>query len=183
MRVPFVLSTILAAGACASQAPEVPTATLAQEQEITGFRIAVVDVCLASAQAGKPVSELATETGPIVAVADARVLAQVKAKPDDRVWSPRDAEAVLIRSNARECEVTTRGPLTRVALDAVGEALSDPHGFVAETRPEPKGSNIYKRYSKKVGAQTLRVTLAGSETGGEAPSSTLVATVTATPPA
>src|SRR5262249_41634262 len=103
------------------------------------------------------------------------------AAPGETVWSPRDADSVFITADAKQCQVTTRGPLTLAAMDAVDKALSDPHGFVAETPGEPTGRPILKRYSKKVGAQTFPVTLAGSGAGGDAPASELVATVTATP--
>ena len=167
MRIPLLVSVLVLAAACADTRP-VPYEKLTQENEINGFRIAVVDVCLQSAMAGTPVSDLASETGPIVAAgAD--------------MWAPREAEGVLIRASGKTCEVTTKGPLTRASLDAVDKALNDPHGFVVETPAEPKGSNVLKRYSKKVGAQTFHVTMAGSAPLADAAPGALIATVTATP--
>jgi hypothetical protein len=177
----FVASAVLTVGACASESATVPRDRLVQEDAVNGFRMAVVDVCLASALSGHPISDLANENGAIAMETDAALMAQAKAQPGDAVWSARKGEDILIRSNSQDCQVTTRGPLTRAALDAVGDALSDPHGFVAETPAEPKGSNIYKRYSKKVGAQTYRVTLAASD--AQTWNGTLTATVTPAPPA
>lgn len=182
MRTQFLsaLSLIaLAASACASPQKDVPAAKVAQEEEITGFRMAVLDICLASALAGKPVSDMATEEGPIMAETGSAALAEAKAGPGDSVWSPRNSERVLIKSKGLDCQVTTRGPLTLAALDSVEQALSDPHGFVPDPQAGSKPSSNHRRFSKKVGSQTFHVTLVG----GDAPSSTLVATITSTPPA
>lgn len=177
MRIPFVLSVAALAAACASSDP-VPYEKLAQENEVNGFRVAVVDVCLHSAMAGTPVSDMSGEDGAIVPASAALVSANQGAV--GTLWSPRSAKDILIRSDGRTCEVTTQGALTKAAQASLEEALNDPHGFVID-KTEAQGMPTDKRFSKKVGTQTFRVQLAGAGVGGEAPSSKLVATVTSTP--
>lgn len=164
-----------AVAACADTRP-VPYEKLAQEDQVNGFRIAVVDVCLQSAMAGTPVSAMAGEDGPIVPAAPELV----SQRGEGAFYSPRNAKDVLIRADGQMCEVTTQGALTKAAQASLEEALSDPHGFVLD-KAEALGKPTDKRFSKKVGAQTYRVRLAGSGVGGEAPSSKLTATVTAAP--
>jgi hypothetical protein len=174
-RFSLLLLTAIAAG-CATAKPDVPAATLAREEIVNGFRVAVVDVCVASALSGAPVAELATDEGPIVAATGA---ALAQAKPGETVWTSRQAEGVLIKTSQSECRVSASGASMRAALDATSEALSDPHGFVPETAGGRSGD--VRRYSKKVGDRTFRVTLEGP--GAQTASGTLVAVVTATPPA
>jgi hypothetical protein len=176
MRIPFLFLVAAAAvSGCATEAPEIPAGTLARDAVVNGFRVAVVDVCLASALKGAPVSELATETGPIVAATDTAALA--RSKPGETLWTSRHADSVLIKASQNECQVSANGAAVRAARDAVSEALSDPHGFAPET---PEASDV-RRYTKTVGGRTFRVTLAGPE--GQTPGGTLVATVVSTPPA
>jgi hypothetical protein len=92
------------------------------------------------------------------------------------LYSPRTTQNVLIRTDGRMCEVTTSGALIKAAQASLEEALSDPHGFVVE-RQEALGKPTDKRFSKKLGTRTYRVTLAGSGGG----SSKLTATVTSAP--
>ena len=182
MRIPIALCVsgcvaALAAAACSS-APPVPREKLAQESQVNGFRVAVVDVCLHSAMAGTPVSAMSGEDGAVVPASAALV-----SENDGRagtLWSPRNAQEILIRADGRTCEVTTTGALVRASQTAVEEALNDPHGFVVE-KAEALGKPTDKRFSKKVGNQTYRVQLAGVGMGGDAPSSKLVATVTSSP--
>jgi hypothetical protein len=150
----------------------VPYEKLAQEEQVNGFRIAVVDVCLQSAMAGTPVSAMAGVDGPIIPAAPELVSA--RGEGGGALYSPRHAQNVLIRADGRVCEVTTSGALTKAAQASLEEALSDPHGFVVEKNSAP-GKPADKRFSKKVGTQTYRVILAGS------PSSQLTATVTSAP--
>src|SRR5262249_24964606 len=99
LRLPFafVASAILTVGACASESALVPRDKVAQEDAVNGFRMAVVDVCLASALAGQPISDFANETGPIEAETDAALIKQAKARPGDAVWSARHGEDILIK--------------------------------------------------------------------------------------
>lgn len=177
MRIPIALCVAMLAAACSSARP-VPYEKLAQEEQVNGFRVAVIDVCLHSAMAGTPVSAMAGEDGPIIpAAAEA---AHANEGAGGALWSPRNARNILIRESGRTCEVTTTGALTRASQAAVEEALNDPHGFVVD-KTEALGKPTDKRFSKKVGNQTYRVQLAGMGMGGEAPSSKLVATVTSAP--
>lgn len=174
MRIPLMVSPVLASvallAACNS-APPVPYEKAALENEVNGFRVAVVDVCLQSAIAGTPVSAMAGEDGPIVP-------AMMASAGEGAMWSPRNAQDILIRENGRTCEVTTTGVVTKAAQTSVEEALNDPHGFIVE---KSVGEQDRKQFSKKVGDHTYRVTLAGAGMAGHAPSSKLVATVTSTP--
>jgi hypothetical protein len=176
MRIPLAVSAFVLAAACSS-APAVPREKVAQDEHINGFRMAVVDVCLQSAMAGTPVSALAGADGSLVPAS-----AELAAGHEGHgtLWAPKNAQNILIRVDGRTCEVTTRGALTRASQVAVEDALNDPHGFVVDTS-EALGQPALKRFSKKVGSQTYRVTLAGKGIGGEAPSSELTATVTSTP--
>jgi hypothetical protein len=177
MRTPTLIAFAALAAACADTRP-VPYEKLAQENEINGFRVAVVDVCLHSAMAGTPVSAMAGPDGPIIPAAPEIV--RERGELSGALYAPRNAQHVLIRTDGRMCEVTTQGALTKAAQASVEEALNDPHGFVID-KQEALGKPTDKRFSKKVGSQTYRVTLAGSGAGGEAPSSKLTATVTSTP--
>ncbi len=168
-----VLVLAAAVSACASQSPDVPASTLAREDAVNGFRMAVVDVCLASALAGTPVADLATETGPIVAATGA---ALGQAKPGESVWMSRQAEGVLIKASENECQVSASGVSMQAALNATSEALSDPHGFAPDGASE---ASEVRRYSKKVGGRAFYVTLAGPS--AQAPSGMAVATVSSTP--
>ncbi len=176
-----VLVLAAAVSACATETPDVPASTVAREDAVNGFRIAVVDVCLASALSGTPVADLATETGPIVAATGGGALAQATA--GETVWMSRQADGVLIKASQNECQVSASGASMRAAMDAVSQALNDPHGFAPETTSEasPAEASNIRRYSKTVGGRTFRVTLAGP--GAQAPSGVLVATVSSTPPA
>jgi hypothetical protein len=149
-----------------------------QEEQVNGFRVAVVDVCLHSAMSGTPVSDMSGEDGAIVPASAALVSENQGAV--GTLWSPRNAQDILIRADGRTCEVTTQGALTKAAQASLEEALNDPHGFTVD-KAEAQGKPTDKRFSKKVGTQTFRVQLAGVGVGGEAPSSKLVATVTSTP--
>lgn len=172
-----VAVSIAALAACADTRP-VPYEKAEQENEINGFRVAVVDVCLHSAMAGTPVSAMAGADGPIIPAAPEVVHAH--GEFSGALYAPRNAKNVLIRADGRMCEVTTQGALTKAAQASVEEALNDPHGFVMD-KGEALGKPTDKRFSKKVGSQTYRVTLAGAGMGGDAPSSKLTATVTSTP--
>jgi hypothetical protein len=177
MRIPIALSIAALAAACTTANP-VPREKLAQEEQVNGFRVAVVDVCLHSAMAGTPVSDMSGEDGSIVP-ASAALVSENEGRAGT-LWSPRNAQDILIRSDGRTCEVTTHGALSKAAQASLEEALNDPHGFVVE-KTEALGKPTDKRFSKKVGNQTYRVQLAGAGVGVEAPSSKLVATVTSAP--
>ena len=186
MRFPVFVALVVSVGACASpKAPIEPSpAKVAAEQVTTGFRTAVVDVCLAAAMAGTPVGNFATETGPIEVETNATLVKLAKPQKGDEVWSSRAAKGtVVIRSNGRECQVSAMGPPVKATLDAVKQALNDPHGFVPDNSAEPKAANNYQRFSKKVGARTFYVTLSGTEAGAKEHYSMLTATVTASPAA
>jgi hypothetical protein len=175
MRTPLALLVLASAiSACATEAPDVPASTLAREDAVNGFRIAVVDVCLASALSGTPVSDLATATGPIVAAPGGAPAAQ--AKSGESVWTSRQANSVIIKASQNECQVSGSGASMRAAREAVAQALSDPHGFAPET---PGEASDVTRYSKTVGGRVFRVTLSGP--GAQAQSGTLVAVVSSTP--
>lgn len=177
MRRPFPFIFLAAAiSGCATEPPETPADTLAHEALVNGFRMAVVDVCLASALEGAPVAELVTATGPFVPETDTAALAH--SKPGETVWTSREAEGVLIKASQNECQVSASGASMGEVRHAVSQALSDPHGFAPETAND--ASDVW-RYSKKVGGRTFRVTLAGPD--DQAPSGMLVATVSSTPPA
>lgn len=173
-----VAAVSVAALAACAETRVVPYEKVAAEEQVNGFRVAVVDVCLQSAMAGTPVSAMAGQDGPIVAAAPEIV--SERGEASGALYSPRNAKSVLIRADGRMCEVTTSGALTRAAQASVEEALSDPHGFVMD-KAESVGKPTDKRFSKKVGTHTYRVTLAGSGAGGDAPSSKLTATVTSAP--
>jgi hypothetical protein len=177
MRTLIVLSVAALAAACADTHP-VPHEKLAQENEVNGFRMAVVDICLQSAIAGTPVSAMSGEEGSIVPASAA--LVRDNDGKAGALWSPRNSQSILIREDGRMCEVTTQGALTKASQASLEEALNDPHGFVVD-KAEAVGKPIDKRFSKKLGTQTFHVRLAGSGVGGDAPSSMLTATVTATP--
>jgi hypothetical protein len=181
MRTPIMIAVAaLSAAALAACADTraVPYEKLAQENEVNGFRVAVVDVCLQSAIAGTPVSAMSGEEGSIIPASAA--LTRDNDGKAGTLWSPRSARNVLIRVDGRTCEVTTQGAQTKAAQASLEEALSDPHGFVVD-KAEAVGKPTDKRFSKKLGTQTYRVTLAGAGMGGDAPSSKLTATVTSTP--
>jgi hypothetical protein len=175
MSVAAVSAAALAA--CADTRP-VPYEKLAQENEVNGFRMAVVDVCLQSAISGTPVAAMSGEDGSIVP-ASATLIRDNNGKAGT-LWSPRNSRTILIRADGQMCEVTTQGALTKASQASLEEALSDPHGFVVD-KAEAAGKPTDKRFSKKLGTQTYRVTLAGAGMGGDAPSSKLTATVTSTP--
>jgi hypothetical protein len=176
MRTPMLIAVAALAAACADTRP-VPYEKLAQENEVNGFRMAVVDVCLQSAIAGTPVSAMSGEDGSIVPAAPE--LVSERGESGGALYSPRNTKNVLIRTDGKMCEVTTSGALTKASQASLEEALSDPHGFTID-KAEAIGKPTDKRFSKKLGTQTYHVKLAGAGMGGDAPSSTLTATVTVT---
>lgn len=174
-RVGMGLVLGLLAAACASNETEWRPQTAAKSPDETAdaFRAAVVDVCVQSAISGTPVADMATETGPIVRAENAS---------GGDVFTSRAAKSVTIKASASGCEVSTSGPPAKQTLEIVGQGLSDPHGFVLDPQVKGSGGQVLQRYTRKVGDKTFYVTLKGAAPGA-AQASTLVATVTTTPPA
>lgn len=179
MRLPFVALVAVLAGACATPQASTPPPTLdlkslTQADVAEGFRIAVVDACVMSIEGKTPIADLAGESGPIVRETEPDRVSMVKPKAGETVWSPRRAKGnVTIVSSTTTCRVQGFGPPMQQTFEAIGQALTDPHGFLIE--PQRSGSQVF---SKKVNGRTIRVALTGSDpAAGGAHYSSLTAVV------
>lgn len=182
----LALSGLVLAG-CASAPGDTPVEFAAPqgvsvEDATEGFRVAVIDACLTALESGKPISELANETGPITA--DEQYALQARMKPGSTAWAPKRGKGnVSIVSSGSTCEVHAFGPPVKPAFERVSQALLDPHGFSPDTATrDPSPQVYYQPFTKKLGAKTIKVILSGNDPGAPGTKSrfsTLTASVTA----
>lgn len=154
-------------GACATvqapapQAPSPsPAAGLSAQDVAAGFAIAVVDGCVAAAEAGKTLEQLGSDK----IVRDTSRSA-MRLKPEFTAWAPRLGQGIVtIDEGAESCDVSAYGAPVQSTFDAIARALGDV-GY--QTTPVP--SQGYRHFatslSKAVEGRMVSVLLIGNEPG------------------
>lgn len=161
-----VVASLAMLGACATVAPAAPPARtpdgmIALADVVTGFAVAVIDGCVAAAEAGQTLAEL--NSPQIVSDSDRESYSPLR--PGFTPWAPRIAKGIVtIDENAEMCDIATYGIPIESSFAAVASKLVE-RGYTVQPSAPLQVKFFESLLKKTLDGRVVTVALNGNEPG------------------
>ena len=161
-----MVASLAMLGACATVATapapgRAPDGMIALADVVTGFTVAVIDGCVAAAEAGQTLADLNSPL--IVSDSDRGFFSPLR--PGFTPWAPKIAKGIVtIEENAEMCDIATYGIPIESSFASVASKLVERGYSIQPSAPLPE--KFFETLLKKtVDGRIVTVALNGNEPG------------------